>query len=149
MPARKGFTLIEIIVVIVIVAILAVIAIPSYENYMQLVAARAAQNNLVGIYNAQKLYYLNNNGAYCTASCTTMATINANLSLNITDSYFTYACSNTGGFQCTATNISDGTFTLVVKNNPIVLVGGAGCATTAGASCNPSCSPTTNPYCPS
>jgi type IV pilus assembly protein PilE len=150
MPDRNGFTLIEIIVVVVIMAILAIIAIPNYSTMMMQSAARAAQNNLINIYNAQKTYYVNNN-SYCIAGCDTAADIGlaANLNLNINDTNFAYACNNTSGFTCIATNQTNNNFKLTVSNKSIVTLGGAGCATTAGANCNPSCAPTNSVYCPS
>lgn len=141
MSFKKGFTLIEILVVLIITAILIAVGLPNYNTMMQNGAAKAAQNNLVTIYNAQKTYYLNNS-SYCTTSCTSLANINTALSLNITDSNFAYTCSNTGGFQCTATNNGDANLILTLTNNPIILPGGTGTA-------NPGCATDVAAYCPS
>jgi prepilin-type N-terminal cleavage/methylation domain-containing protein len=173
MSEKSGFTLIEMVVVIVILAILAALAIPSYLTNQMQGATKAAQNNLITIYNAEKNFYLSNTfnvggGAppyYCStttqfATCASNLTnINTNLSLNINnaggannDGYFSYTCtdpsSGTDGndgstFSCTATNLTNALFTLTVTNNPIVLPGGVGAA-------NPSCVDAAHPnYCPS
>ncbi|MDE2028332.1 MAG: prepilin-type N-terminal cleavage/methylation domain-containing protein [Candidatus Omnitrophica bacterium] len=164
---RKGFTLLEIIVVLVIITILTAVAIPNYTNFLDQGAANAAQNNLIAIYNAQKDYYLKN-GYYCdnagssTGKCTSLASINTNLSLNIQDSYFTYQCSDvigwwyspwdmslTRGFRCYASSsftVSYGNHRGNVKEGidfsyPIVFSGGSG-------TLNPRCEPAGSPYCP-
>jgi prepilin-type N-terminal cleavage/methylation domain-containing protein len=158
MSDQKGFSLIEIIAVLVVIGILAAIALPNYNTTVQQGAGNAAQNNLVTIYNAQKSYYFNNN-VYCVSShgiCNSSASINTTLSLNITDSNFTYTCTTdplnpfVPGFVCYATNNANPNFLLTLKNNPIVLPGGTGCTSGNTASCNPSCQDPDNPaYCPS
>jgi prepilin-type N-terminal cleavage/methylation domain-containing protein len=150
MSARKGFTLIEIIVVLVILGVLATVALYNYNIMMMQGVAKAAQNNLITIYNAQQNYYFAN-GVYCTASCNTLANINTNLNLFITDNNFTYACAASGSsYTCTA---SIGSFTFVVTGQPtqLILPGGTGCAGgVAPPPCNPACSNAANPsYCPS
>jgi len=162
MSYKKGFTLIEIIVVLVIIATLAAIAMPNYYTMMQQGAAKAAQNNLITIYNGQKNYYLSLicHGSYCVSPiCGSLnggaVPINFMLRLNIIDNSFNYRCVigaiADNGFKCTATGINsfDPSLILTVTNNPIVLPGGTGCATNAGASCNPSCATDIPAYCPS
>lgn len=160
MSNKKGFTLIEIVIVLVIVGVLAVIAIPNYFNLLNQGAAKAAQNNLISIYNAQKTNYLSatGNGTYCISTgppghdCSNVAAINTDLSLNIVDNNFTYNCQQGGapdnGFKCIATNTSGSGITLTLNNNPVVLLGGTNCATTSGTNCNPSCTPAASYYCP-
>jgi prepilin-type N-terminal cleavage/methylation domain-containing protein len=145
MFSRKGFTLAEIIVVLIIISILAVVAIPNYMTNMQQGAAKAAQNNLITIYGAEKNNYLNT-GNYCINTspnpCDNLPDIKANLTLNITDNYFNYTCiTDVSGFSCTATNPSIAGFSLTVTNNPIILPGGTGTA-------NPSCTPAASIFCP-
>jgi prepilin-type N-terminal cleavage/methylation domain-containing protein len=150
MSAKKGFTLIEILVVLVIIGILAAVAIPNYNTMIVQGAVKTAQNNLTTIYTAQKNYYFNN-GVYCIAGCNSLSNINlpANLNLNITDNNFSYACAAVAGpsYTCTATNISDTSLILTVTGgtpnnpNPIVLPGASG-------TLNPSCATDVAAYCP-
>ena len=157
MNKRKGFTLVEIIVVLVIVAILTTIALPIYTTNVQQGAARAAQSNLIAIYNAQKLFYLNpanpNPGTYYITQSGTndLSNINTALALNIIDSNFNYVCTNAAGFTCTATNNADSNLILSITNNPILLPGAASCAASpwSAPGCNPSCTTDNTPYCPS
>ena len=156
MPGKKGFTLIELVVVMVIIGIIVAFIVPNYSAMMQQGAAKAAQDNLITIYNAQKSYYFSNNGSYCTVSCASL-NVGANsidniLGLNITDNNFTYACTpHPSNFQCTATNIGDPNLKLTLTYNPIVLPGGLTCASSTGANpgCNPSCVSDHSAYCPS
>ncbi len=137
MSRRHGFTLVEIITAMIILAITATMAVPIFNNYLTQQSAKAAQNNLISIYNAQKIYYLNN-AAFClnntaaSAACSastgdancgdTLTAINCNLPLNITDNYFTYICStDASGFNCQATNKTNSNLFLNVTNNPIVV----------------------------
>jgi len=142
MSNKKGFTLMEIIVALVILGILSAISVPFYTTMIMQGSAKAAQNNLITIYNGQKNYYYDHD-AHCIATCNSLANINTNLSLNITDNNFNYACAaNASGFACTATNKTLNTFTLTVNNTALVLPGGA-------SPLNPSCTYAANPsYCP-
>lgn len=161
MSAKKGFTLVEIIVVTVILAILATVAVPIYTTSIQQGAAIAAQNNLIILYTAEKNYYFIN-GMYCTATTgspapcgdtlanlnTNLATLNqanpTNTNLNIIDNNFSYTCTNPNNdngatYTCKAINNSDNTFFLTLTNGSLVLPGGT-------PPLNPSC---VGNYCPS
>jgi prepilin-type N-terminal cleavage/methylation domain-containing protein len=153
MPNKKGFSLMEIVVVVLIIGILAWIAIPNWVNFMNQGAANAAEHNLITIYNAQKNYYFNNKN-YCIDTtnpnpCDNLNDINSNLTLTITDpgnsnndGYFTYKCTNTSGYLCTAKSISSNGPTLTLTlTTPIVLPGGT-------PTLNPSCTPGSGNYCP-
>jgi prepilin-type N-terminal cleavage/methylation domain-containing protein len=149
--ARKGFTLMEVLGALMILSIAAGIMVTNFNHIAIQGSAKNTQNNLLAIYNAQKNYFLSplpagNDTNYCTSAtgiCNSRASINATLGLNITDSYFTYTCSNVGGFQCVATNTQDATFQLTLNNIPIALPGGVGAP-------NPSCTYPAHPtYCPS
>ena len=140
---KKGFSLIEVTIAIIILGILTAIAIPNYMTMVVQGEARATQNNLMVIFNAQKNYYFTN-GTYCgllagdPSNCNSLnsgaSSINTLLSLNINDPNFNYSCQLLipSGFQCTATSVSDANLILTLTNNPIVLPGGTGCATNAG-----------------
>ena len=142
----------ELLIVIIIVAILAKLSFPSYLTFLKQGAAKAAQNNLITIYNAEKTNYFNN-GSYCintsTPPCDTKSDINTALNLNISDTNFSYTCTSTSGFSCKATNNADNNLYLTVTNNPIIFPGGTGCtASPWAAPCNPSCATDVANYCP-
>lgn len=144
MSNEKGFTLVEILIVLVIIGILASVALPSYFTMIQQGAAKATQDNLVSVYSAEKNYYLNN-GAYCTAACSSLANINTTLSLNLADTNFSYVCAAGGSsYTCTAKNIANNAFTMVLSGPPnqVILPGGT-------PPLNPTCTDAINPnYCP-
>jgi prepilin-type N-terminal cleavage/methylation domain-containing protein len=143
MPRQKGFSLVEVIIAMIILSITVAFTIPTYLAYTQHASAEATQNNLIAIYNAQKNHYLTTTSTYCVAACGSVAAINAALNLNINDSKFAYVCTAVSGFTCTATNNSNATFVLTVKNSPLILPGGT-------PPLNPSCTFPTDPsYCPS
>jgi prepilin-type N-terminal cleavage/methylation domain-containing protein len=106
LSAKRGFTLVEVVVVIIIAAIIAGFAIPSFMTNMNQAIANAAAYNLSVIYSAELTYHANN-GQYCldntgaSPACQastggdshcadTLAAINCNLGLNITDSNNSY-----------------------------------------------------------
>jgi type II secretory pathway pseudopilin PulG len=80
---------------LIVVGILVSVSVTSLTGQIQKGAAQAAQNNLLVILAAEKSYHFNH-GGYCldTGNCAdTLADINTNLSLNISDTYYTYLCS--------------------------------------------------------
>jgi prepilin-type N-terminal cleavage/methylation domain-containing protein len=159
MPRKAGVTLMEIIVTLVIIGSLATITLPSYLTRINLEAARAARNNLLAIYNAQKGYYLGpgGSGSYCTtqtpnpqlgcavsaaATCAQdLPSIDCNLSLNIIDTNFSYKCTGpVTTFSCIATNNADAAFTITIAGPPTQIV---------LPNTNPTCAYAAHPnYCP-
>jgi len=147
MAASKGFTLIEIIIILTIIGISAMIAIPYLVVSAEQTKAQVAKNNLLAISAAQQKYF-EDNGTYCISDngvCNSSASTSTNLSLGISDNYFTYTCNKNPfgsvGYVCYATNNSDPDFLLTLK--PVVvgsdLVG-------TGVTCQNSNNPG---YCPS
>ena len=130
---------------------------------MQQGAVQAAQNNLLTIYGAEKNYYFNNAG-YCINSgskptcADTLTDINTNLSLNVTDNYYSYVCSAGAApnpFCCTATNNSNGqvlsnpsacSVSCTPNCNGVTCGGSNGCGGTCqtGGGCTPACTPNCN-----
>ena len=135
MGHKRGFTLVELTAVMIILAVLTKVVIISFNSTIQQQSVNAANNNLATIYNAQSNYYYSHNG-YClkttsaspaNPSCNSVATafgttdafcansladINCNLALSVTDNYYNYSCAalqNTTGFYCTATNKTNST----------------------------------------
>ncbi len=162
MFCKKGLTLMEIVVVLAIIGILVTISVPVYTTLVTEGAAKAAQNNLITIYNAQRNYYLSpaTGGGYYSSGASTddLTNINTNLVLNITDANFKYSCTTAGpSFSCIATDRSDGALSLTVTSgtpgspHQIILPGGAGCTASPWSypSCNPSCTTNVAAFCPS
>lgn len=75
---EAGFTLIELIIVVAIIGVLAAVGIPAYNGYIAGAKETTAQNNLRSIYLMQQDFF-NENHSFCTANCSTAATINTNL----------------------------------------------------------------------
>ena len=57
-PARRAFTLVEMMVVVVIVGVLAALAIPSYQRALEQSKADVAAANLRAIWSAERVYWL-------------------------------------------------------------------------------------------
>lgn len=58
--ARRGFTLIEILLAIAILAVLLAIAVPSYARYLERTKIAAAQIDIITMGTAIKAFYLDN-----------------------------------------------------------------------------------------
>ena len=130
MTARKGFTLIEVLVVLIIVGVTAAMIIPNLIASIEQTKAQMAQNNLYAISAAQQKYFEGNNSTYCVAACGSSApNLNTNLSLSISDT-FAYSCAASGAtYTCTAT---DGTDTLTLDPNVVSPALPISCAGPAG-----------------
>ncbi len=59
---RKGFTLLEVLVVVIIVTILAGIALPNYTRSVEKARMRDAEAKLNLIFQAERMYALDNSG---------------------------------------------------------------------------------------
>src|SRR5208283_1411979 len=150
---RTGFTLLELTIILAILGVTMVLFYPSFTTSAQVAYSQAAKNNLMAIYSAQVNYFNNNNGAYCwdtSGPCDTLADINTNLNLNISDSVYSYVCcsttaaNGTKGFLCWATN---GTATCAAQTGNTQWQVTNGAIVLTGAGLNPSCNGGT--YCPS
>lgn len=98
---KTGFSIIELIVVVVIISIVTAFAIPSYHKAMERGRSEQAIANLKSIYNAEKRYHFDT-GAFYTCSPCTLAAINENLEIDVTDAHFTYEITDAGA---TATRV--------------------------------------------
>jgi prepilin-type N-terminal cleavage/methylation domain-containing protein len=111
---KKAFTLIELIIVVVLIGMMAMFVIPNFSKAVNKSYAKAAYNNLLIIYSAEKLYYNNGNNNYLPSTATTwnLTQINTGLNLSIIANGITYTCTGTNGttFSCDAAYGS--TFTL-------------------------------------
>ena len=60
----RGFTLLEILIVVIIVGIMATVAMPQFTKMIERAKEAEAMSNLSAVRAAQKVYALDNNGAY-------------------------------------------------------------------------------------
>ncbi len=81
--ARRGFTLIEILVTIVILGVVAGLATPTYFASVEQSRANEAIVNLNTIYMGEKIYALNNLGYYWMPSSNPIDVASTNAALNI------------------------------------------------------------------
>jgi prepilin-type N-terminal cleavage/methylation domain len=58
--AKKGFTLVELMIVVIIIGILTAVGVPLYLGYVRDAKAASAEATIGVILNAEKLYYTRN-----------------------------------------------------------------------------------------
>jgi type IV pilus assembly protein PilA len=116
MAAKKGFTLIEIIVVLVIIGILTAIAIPNYYTSIYNSRVHGVENNLRAIAAAQSRYYEDHGNYYFSND---FGSINSNLSLSMAsvNDGFTYQCIAGSPLTCSATNDPNMTVSVDINGN--------------------------------
>ncbi len=89
MRSGNCFTIVEVVIAIILVAILAGIGIPSYYKAVEKNTGRSAVMNLQVIYNAEKVYKLDNDEYYTCVACD-IDDINTYLETFINDPNFVY-----------------------------------------------------------
>lgn len=103
-PSRPaGFTLIELMVVVIVMSILVALTVPNYINTREKALDKEAVAALRLMYAANKHYFSKLDHYYPTAGSPSLANINANLSIALNSSSWSYALTGTGGtFTATA-----------------------------------------------
>ncbi len=93
--AKKGFTLMEIMVALAIISVMAGLAIPGYFKTVEVGRSNEARTNLSVIHMGQKVYFLNNGNTYWNPGGTTVAAANTALNVDMTSQ--NYALTNVTG----------------------------------------------------
>jgi prepilin-type N-terminal cleavage/methylation domain-containing protein len=134
---EKAFTLVELMLVLVVMGVIAGLALPEYNRSVERTQRKDAENQLMFIYSAQKMYAARNNDLYWgpavgATSELKLANINQNLGLNILANGKIFDCTvvNLGEtYTCTATRVGGTGFTISITQDAI------------NPGVNPSCSP--------
>ncbi len=134
MRKKHAFTLVELIMVVTIIGMMAIFVIPNYSKSVNKAYEKAATNNLLTIYAAQK-NIKNNGGTYLApADITALNDPNNGLNLSIIGNGMSYDCAAPGGttFTCTATR-DDNSFAVHITDASATVCCSAGtCPSLAG-----------------
>lgn len=124
MNARKGFTVVELLIVMAVVGILTAVAYPSYQNYLRKGARAAAQAAMLQIADRQAQYLLDarnyavDASALTTLNVTLPADVSSKYTVTVTAADGTNTPSTPPSYTITATpitggaQVSDGALTL-------------------------------------
>ena len=117
MAARKGFSLIELIVALVVVGVVAALTLPNFTASIEQTNAATARNNLLAISAAQEKYFEDYGSYYYGSGANLISTLHLSLLAN---DPFSYSCTNAASpYQCTAT---DGIDTLTLNAGVVTCV---------------------------
>jgi type IV pilus assembly protein PilE len=108
-PARRGFTLTELMVVTVIIGVLAAMSVPSFRKAVEQSRADIAVANLRAIWAAERLYWLE----YHTYTPTPGTALQGLNELGLIDKE---VVSGTGGYTYAVTSATATTFTATATN---------------------------------
>jgi prepilin-type N-terminal cleavage/methylation domain-containing protein len=117
MKEKIGFTILEIMVVVILIGIIASFAIPNFNKAIAKSHERDMVMQLTAVHAANQIYNANS-GDYWNASTSNLATINANLGINIVSNdgtVFTY----TYGANDYTVDAAWGGFTVRIDETPI------------------------------
>ena len=80
---KKAFTMVELMMVSVVLGIVASLAVPTYQSVVEQSRGNEAKVNLNIIHMGEKLYSLNNGGAYSGPGNTNINNVNGPAALNM------------------------------------------------------------------
>ena len=103
--ARKGFTLVEIMIVVVIIGLLAAMAIPAFQKVRTASQDKAVLNNMRQLASAADQYYLEN--GVTTVAQTNLIGSNSYIKNLSTVAFEVYPVNFTQGTTITVTNVAN------------------------------------------